>query len=81
MVDVRVPWVRALIATALFFLPTGVVALALCWSAMKAAEAGDAQKAARAARNARIWSWVTFGLGAVLYVVIIGALLLLGAFS
>lgn len=81
MVDVRVPWVRSLIATALFFLPTGAVALALCWSAMKAVEAGDTRRAARRARSARIWSWVTFGIGALLYVVIIGALLLLGAFS
>ena len=81
MADARVPWVRALVATALFFLPTGAVALALCWSAMRANEAGDGQKAARRSRAARIWSWVTFGIGTLLYVVIIGALLLLGAFS
>ncbi len=81
MTDVRVPWARSIIGTALFFLPTGAVALALCWSAMRALESGDAERAARRARAARVWSWVTFGIGTLLYVLIVGALLLLGAFS
>lgn len=81
MVDARVPWTRSLIATGLFFLPTGAVALAMCWSAMRADEAGEVATASRRARAARIWSWVSYGIGSLLYVVIIGALLLLGAFS
>jgi len=48
---------------------------------MRALESGDAERGARRARAARIWAWVTFGIGTLLYVVIIGALLLLGAFS
>jgi len=81
MTEVRVPWLRCLIGAALFFLPTGAVALVYCWSAMRAGEAGDAERAARRARAARIWAWVTFVLGVLVYIVIIGALLLLGAFS
>lgn len=44
-------------------------------------ESGDVESAAGKAKAARIWAWVTFGLGALAYIVIIGALLLLGAFS
>lgn len=75
------PWVRCLVGAALFFLPTGAVALAYCWSAMKAGEVGEIERAASRARVARVWAWVTFVLGVLAYVVIIGVLLLLGAFS
>jgi hypothetical protein len=81
MTEVRVPWIRSLIGAGLFFLPTGAVALAYCWSSMRAGEAGNAERAARHARIARIWSWITFVLGVLLYLVIVGALLALGAFS
>lgn len=81
MIGVRVPWIPCLIGAALFFLPTGAVALVYCWLAMRAGESGDVEVAARRARAARIWAWVTFILGILAYTVIIGALLLLGAFS
>jgi hypothetical protein len=81
MTEVRVPWIRSLIGAGLFFLPTGAVALAYCWSSMRAGEAGNVERAARQARVARIWSWITFVLRVLLYLVIVGALLALGAFS
>lgn len=81
MIGVRAPWIPCLIGAALFFLPTGAVALVYCWLAMRAGESGDVESAAGKAKAARIWAWVTFGLGALAYIVIIGALLLLGAFS
>ncbi len=70
-----------LAATLLCFLPLGLVALYRGMRVQRAVAEGRLDVAARQSRSARRWLVATVVVGALVWLVIAGALALLGAFS
>ena len=79
--DVSPHFVRAAISAALFFLPLGVLALIFSVQCQNALQAGEQSAATRAAIRSRRFSLAAFVVGGAIYVVLLAAFLLLGAFS
>lgn len=79
--DAAPHFVRSGVATALFFLPLGIVALFFSFKCQSAVNSGETSTAMRASRNARRFSLAAFIVGGLTYFVIVVAFLLLGAFS
>lgn len=71
--------VQAILVTLFCCLPAGVVAIVFAAQVNGKVEAGDIAGARSASRNAKIWSWVSFGVGLGLLVLYIGFIVLLGA--
>jgi hypothetical protein len=71
----------SLIGAIFFFLPLGIVAVSFAFSARNRLENGDEIGAAKAALWARRFMVMTFILGGAIYLVLVMALLALGAFS
>jgi hypothetical protein len=71
----------SLIAAILFFLPTGIVAVSCALTSRGRLENGDESGAAKAALWARRFMVLTFVCGGAIYLVLVVALLALGAFS
>jgi hypothetical protein len=55
--------VFAILATVLCCLPTGIAAIIFAAQVNGKLQAGDIAGAQAASRNAKIWCWVSFGLG------------------
>jgi hypothetical protein len=70
----------AIAATALCFLPFGLVGAYYGWRSAEAANIGDGPKAERYSKVARRWIITAVIIGLLLDLVIVGALGLLGAF-
>ena len=68
-------------ATVLCFLPLGLVALYQGMGVAQAVSSGQPDLAARRSRSARRWTVATVVVGAVIWLVILAAMALLGAFS
>ena len=71
----------SLIGAILFFLPLGIVAVSFAFSARSRLESGDESGYALAALWARRFMVMTFVFGGAIYLVLVMALLALGAFS
>ena len=59
--------VWAILTTVMCCLPTGIVALIYANKVDPAWNAGNYQEAEEAAKNARMWTFISLGLGAVSY--------------
>lgn len=57
--------VWAILATLFCCLPTGIVAIVYAAQVNGKLEAGNVAGAREASDNARLWSWISFGLGLV----------------
>lgn len=57
--------VWAILATLFCCLPTGIVAIVYAAQVSGKLEAGNVAGAWEASNNARMWSWISFGLGLV----------------
>ena len=82
--------VRSVVSAALFFLPLGIIALVYslrCQRALDAARLGgldvgtELEQAAKASRLAYRWSTAAIIVGVGIYLLLITAFLLLGAFT
>jgi hypothetical protein len=71
----------AVASAMLCFLPLGVIAVLYAVSANRALGAGDLELATRKARVAKRWVVVTIVVGVLLDLLLLGAFVLLGAFS
>lgn len=60
--------VWAILATVLCCLPTGIAAIVFAAQVNGKLEAGNIQGAREASDNAKLWSWISFGLGLVVLV-------------
>ncbi|HBK38409.1 MAG: CD225/dispanin family protein [Candidatus Nanopelagicales bacterium] len=75
-------YVRSSVVGAIFFfLPFGVVALTLSFTARRRFRNGDESGAVRASRWAKRFMILTYVVGVIIYLLIIVSLLALGAFS
>ncbi len=79
--EVRTHLRRSVLIATLFFLPVGLVAIYFSWSSGRALVGGDLAKAARHSRIAKRLGTIALALGIVIYLILIVALLALGAFS
>jgi hypothetical protein len=61
----------AIITLILCFWPTGIVAVVYASKVGNRLSVGDVPGAQEASRNAKTWTWVTFGIGIALYVIVI----------
>ncbi len=61
--------VPAILTTLLCCLPAGVAAIVFAAQVNSKWEAGDSAGARRASANAKLWAWVSFGLGFVVFVI------------
>ena len=61
----------AILATALFFPPTGIVAIVYAAQVNPKAKAGDIAGALASARKAVIWCWISAGISALVAAVFI----------
>jgi len=57
--------VWAILATVFCCLPTGIAAIVYAAQVNGKLEAGNVQGAREASDNARMWSWISFGIGLV----------------
>ena len=67
--------VFAILATVLCCLPTGIPAIVFAAQVNGKLQAGDIAGAQAASRNAKMWCWISFGVGlgfGLLYTLIIG---------
>jgi len=80
LLGIGVLWWSVLVS-ALCLLPVGLVAVAYCLRAVRAADRGDSALAQRCWRVARRWVFVAIALGLAVDVFILAVLLLLGAFG
>ena len=71
----------SVLVSALCLLPVGLVAVAYCLRAVRAADQGDSALAQRCWRVARRWVFVAIALGLAVDLFILAVLLLLGAFG
>jgi t-SNARE complex subunit (syntaxin) len=65
--------VQAILCTLFCCLPAGIVAIVYAAQVNSKLAVGDVRGAMESSRNAKTWSWVSFGVGAaviVIYVVI-----------
>ena len=69
------------LATALLFLPLGLVALFFSLRTAALIRRGELDRARRTSRAALVLTIVTAVVGVLVYVLLVGALLALGAFS
>ncbi|MFZ0731987.1 MAG: CD225/dispanin family protein [Candidatus Sulfotelmatobacter sp.] len=72
--------VFAILATVLCCLPAGIPAIVYAAQVNGKLQAGDFAGAQEASRNAKMWCWISFGLGLATFAITIG-LALLGALS
>ena len=77
----RTHLVGSVLAAALLFLPTGIVAVIFAWRARVLIDRGDLSSARRSSRVALVFMIVTIVAGVVVYSGLLAALLALGAFS
>lgn len=68
-VSVSTNLVWAILATLFCCLPTGIVAIVYAAQVDGKLAVGDVVGAQRSSSNAAIWSWVSFGLGFLMYFV------------
>jgi hypothetical protein len=61
--------VQAILVTLCCCLPAGVVAIIYAAQVNSKLNAGDIAGAEAASRNAKLWSWIGFGVGAVVMVI------------
>ncbi|QJW94435.1 CD225/dispanin family protein [Frigoriglobus tundricola] len=61
--------VPAVLTTLLCCLPAGVAAIVFAAQVNSKWEAGDYAGARQAAANAKLWAWVSFGLGVAVFVI------------
>jgi Interferon-induced transmembrane protein/zinc-ribbon domain len=68
--------VFAILATVLCCLPTGIAAIVYAAQVNGKLQAGDIAGAQAASRNAKMWCWISFGVGLALtfiYILLVGA--------
>ena len=68
--------VFAILATVLCCLPTGIAAIVYAAQVNGKLQAGDIVGAQAASRNAKMWCWISFGVGLAftfIYVLLVGA--------
>jgi len=66
--------VPAILTTIFCCLPFGIVAIVYAAQVNSKLQAGDYNGAVHSSRNAKIWSWVSFGLGLILSLLILAAI-------
>ena len=67
--------VQAILTTVFCCLPLGIVAIVFAAQVNTKIGAGDIEGAKQSSKNAKVWSWVSFGaglLGAILYALFVG---------
>lgn len=69
--------VFAILSTVLCCLPTGIVSIVYAAQVNTKVAAGDVAGAMQASNNAKMWAWISFGLG-LLSIVSWGSLVMLG---
>ncbi len=72
--------VWAILVTLFCCLPTGIVAIVYSAQVNGALENGDIQRARRLSENAKLWIWISFGIG-IAVIFLFGVLPLLGLFT
>lgn len=77
----RAHLVWSLLAAAIFFLPTGLLAIAFSWRSRVLSQRGEFDSARRFSRAAVVFVVLSIVVGVIVYAALIGALLALGAFS
>ncbi len=71
----------AVASAMLCFLPLGLIAVLYALSSNKALAAGDVDRAVRKARVAKRWLVLTIVVGVIVDLILLGAFVMLGAFS
>lgn len=61
--------VQAILVTLLCCLPTGIVAIVYAAQVDTKLKLNDVQGAMQSSKNAKMWSWISFGLGAVVLLI------------
>jgi hypothetical protein len=69
----------AILSTVFCFFPFGIVAIVYAIRVDNILARGDYQGAVQASRTAKIWCWLSVGLGLVFYVLGVAAFILAGA--
>jgi serine/threonine protein kinase len=66
---------RSILLSVFLFLPTGIVALVHSLRARSRMKRNDSKGAAASARHARVWGWITVGIGSVSWSVLFAAVI------